>query len=772
MSLAVPDPEPARAAPAAARHGARHDLAGGAIAAIVMLAIEGSYGLIALAPLGAAFTPVAFVCGVLTAVLANASMAIAGARGPLLSGSSAPLALLLPPLLVALLARPELHGPDGRPDTALLFALIALGVLMAGALQLLSWLARVGRVVRYVPYPVTAGFTCGVALLMTLAIAPVALGLAPGQAKPLQAIAMAKPLAVLVALATLAIALRPPAWTRPVPRYLSALIAGTAVHYALLAAAGADALGPLLGSVPSDAWPTTPLASMKQWLAHGELIVSLLPLLLQFAIATALVSSLQSLMASSVVDGLLRQRGEGERGLAVQGLSNLVAGIGGGLPVGAALSRTKLGMDAGARGPLARIAFAVTLGLAVTIGAQALQHLPLAVIAGLFLASAWGLVDAWARHACAQLLRALLERQRPPPGLATDFAVMAAVALTSALATLAHGIALGVLLAMVAFVRKQSRAPVRAVGFGDRRRSLKVRGAAASHLLAAHGRRIALVELDGALFFGTADVVADALERISREADQVVVDFRHVSDLDVSGARGLVHAADALQQRGGHLSFAAIDAERSWARLLRDQDRHGLWSAADFQPDADLALERAEDRLLARLAPAPDAALDLTLSQTQLASGLDAAETALLASLLVERRVVAGEAIFRRGDAGDALYVAVRGDVEIWLPAAHGHRARRMVAFAPGVVFGEMAVLQRQPRSADAIAGHDAVLLALSRAALDRLESEHPALLARLLLNLNLQLAQRVRALSDELQGDELQAHNPPHAAPHGPSPG
>ena len=124
----------------------------------------------------------------------------------------------------------------------------------------------------------------------------------------------------------------------------------------------------------------------------------------------------------------------------------------------------------------------------------------------------------------------------------------------------------------------------------------------------------------------------------------------------------------------------------------------------------------------------------------------------VLASLMVERRFDAGSAIFRRGDAGDALYVAVRGDVEIWLPLVQGHRGRRLVAFAPGVVFGEMAALHRQPRSADAIAGHDVVLLELGRMALDRLERDHPGLLARLLLNLNLQLAQRVRSLSDELQ--------------------
>ncbi|MGA0612027.1 SulP family inorganic anion transporter [Caldimonas sp. KR1-144] len=746
------DREPASGTQVTAAHGMRQDIAGGAIAAIVMLAIEGSYGLIALAPLGTVFTPLAFACGILTAVLANAAMTLAGARGPLLSGSSAPLALLMPPLLVALLARPELVRADGSPDTPLLFALASLGVILAGVMQALSWLLRVGRVVRYVPYPVSAGFTWAVALLMAVAIAPVALGLAPGQAKLAQALPQARPLAVVVTLLTLAVALRPPSWTRRVPRFLTALAAGTLLHHGLQAAGFGSALGPVLGLLPAQAWATTPVESLRQWQSHAGLVRELLPLLLQFALAVALVSSLQSLMGSSVVDGLLRQRGDRERGLAIQGMANLVAGIGGGLPVAGALSRTKLSMDAGARGPYSRIAFTVTLALAVTVGAGTLQHLPLAVIAGLFLASAWGLVDAWARRATLTLLRALRHAQRPPPGLAADFAVMAAVAMASVLFTLAHGIAVGVLLALVAFVRTQSRSPVRATGFGDRRRSLKVRGGAASRLLAAHGRRIAVIELDGALFFGTADVVADAVERTAREAELIVVDFRHVRELDVSGARGLAHAADALHARGGRLMFASLDAGGRWGRLLREMDTRGLWSAADFLPDVDLALERAEDHLLSRLAAAPERGHTLSLSETQLAAGLDAQETALLGSLLVEREVAAGTTIFRRGEAGDALYVAVRGDVEIWLPASQGHRARRLVAFAPGVVFGEMAVLQRQPRSADAVAGHDALLLALSRAALDRLERDHPALLARLLLNLNLQLAQRVRALSDELQ--------------------
>jgi SulP family sulfate permease len=102
------------------------------------------------------------------------------------------------------------------------------------------------------------------------------------------------------------------------------------------------------------------------------------------------------------------------------------------------------------------------------------------------------------------------------------------------------------------------------------------------------------------------------------------------------------------------------------------------------------------------------------------------------------------------------MYVSVHGQVGIWLPAdpgaAAGGRARRMVSYAPGVVFGEIGLLQNQTRSADAIAEDDVILLELARPEYDRISAEHPALLAKLLLNVGMLLASRVRALTNELE--------------------
>jgi hypothetical protein len=144
---------------------ARGDIAGGLTAALVLPAIEGSYGLIAFAPLGPENAQLGFLLGALTAAVATAASVLAGGRGPLLSGSSAALALLLASLIGWLLADPRLLGADGRPFLPLLLAFTAFGLVLAGMLQILLTRLRLSGLVRYVPYPVHAGYMNGVAVL-------------------------------------------------------------------------------------------------------------------------------------------------------------------------------------------------------------------------------------------------------------------------------------------------------------------------------------------------------------------------------------------------------------------------------------------------------------------------------------------------------------------------------------------------------------------------------------------------------------------------------
>jgi SulP family sulfate permease len=417
------------------------------------------------------------------------------------------------------------------------------------------------------------------------------------------------------------------------------------------------------------------------------------------------------------------------------------------------VTRSKVSVDAGATTARSRAVFSACLLIVFAFASDALRHVPMAAIGGVQLAVALALVDLWTWRATRVLARDAVRGTLPSRSMLQNYGVMLLVAGISVLVSLLHGVAFGILVAMLMFIRSNSRDPVRSIVHGDGRTSLKVRPERTAELLQAHGRRIVLVELDGALFFGTADAAAREIERVAREADEVIVEFRRVGEVDATGARVLVQAAQAVRAAGKRLSLASLAPDDPRACVLREMDVQGVFGDDTFCADADRALERAEDRLLEALMSPAEEHRELRLHETMLGAGLDAEQTDALAARLVERRVAKGGHVFRHGDAADAMFVCLRGQIGIWLPgrgAAGG--GKRLVSFAPGVVFGEIGLLKRSPRSADAIAEEDAVLLELSRECFEQLAAERPDVFGRLMLNLSLHLSSRLRAVTDELE--------------------
>jgi SulP family sulfate permease len=309
------------------------------------------------------------------------------------------------------------------------------------------------------------------------------------------------------------------------------------------------------------------------------------------------------------------------------------------------------------------------------------------------------------------------------------------------------------------FIRSNSKEPVRQVVHADVRRSNKVRPAVETNLLAQHGKRIVVIELDGALFFGTAEEADEAIEKRIHGADYIIIDFERVSEVDASGARVMLVAADHVKRAGKGFLLAGLSLKDGRTRTIRDMDVHGLLDDSVFFQDTDLALEYAEDRLLKSLLPAGSATAALSLEETLIGAGLTPEERSVLVGMLIERRIAKGEYVFRSGDPGDSMYVLMHGQIGIWLPPKHGGatltEGRRLVSYAPGVVFGEMALLAGMARSADAIAEADAYVLELQREQYNRIMADYPTLLGKLLLNISLLLASRVRALSAELQASK-----------------
>ncbi len=723
----------------------------GLTTALVLLPMHGTYGVIALGPLGSGFAATGFLLGVFAAILSNLLPVLLGDRGPLGTGPSASLSLLVPPLLLQLLATPV------GADAGTVLALLGLAVALSGALQWVLGHLRWGGVVRYVPYPVYSGFMLGVSVLMVLSTLPYALGVpGAGNVRPAGWVAGLgatglHPLAPLVALAAglCVCALR--RWRPRWPALLLGLLAGVLMHHALALAGAGVMLGAVLGPIQV-AWPGGDLLQELRDPALWTVWPALAWPLGQFALATALTGALQALTAQSLVRSATGDRGDADALLRAQGLGGLAGGLLGLVPAGGSVSSTGVALSVGGRSTLSRVAHGLALLLLLPLlglGPGLLQHLPMAAVAGVFLVVAWDLVDPWTRQTLGRLLRG----RSPGDDAAAPVAVMALVAGTAVGVSLVAGVLVGTLASVLLFVRAQLRPPVRRVLRADQQPSRTLRPPAVAERLRPLARRIVCVTLDGHLFFGTADAAARAVEQAAAKADSVVLDCRHVREIDASGARVLLQLAASLRQAGCHLTLAAVALRAQ--RGLRLLDTQGLLPPERFFADADLALDAAENRALAAAGVLWSDEHPLPLAQTLLGQGLDAAALQRLQSVLQPLSLPAGQHVFRCGEAGEALYVVLAGQVAIVLPGRGGAASQRLVAFAPGAVFGEVGLLRGQARSADAVVERDAQLAQLGAAALQHLAQHAPAVHAQLLLALALHLADRLGALTMTLQALE-----------------
>ena len=288
------------------RLGAARDLAGGATSAAVGVTLALSTGLIAFAPLGPAFASVGVRPRSLRRSSATWSPPPSAARSLGGSGPRASGALITAGLVASLAADPAIapavHGPSR------LLALTACSVALSGLLQLMFGLLRLGRVVRFVPYPVVAGFMGGIAVLIVIAQLPHLAGVAQPGKPTLAQFAHWQPWTAALGLGAAAFIVAIGTRTRPVPAVAVGLVAGTLAYHGVAGLVPGALLGPVLGHFD----PLLPLPAIVG--ALGELWTSgvLASHAREIALTgfvIAVTGSLDSLLASVAIDAKTAGRG-------------------------------------------------------------------------------------------------------------------------------------------------------------------------------------------------------------------------------------------------------------------------------------------------------------------------------------------------------------------------------------------------------------------------------------------------------------------------------
>jgi glutaminase len=284
--------------------------------------------------------------------------------------------------------------------------------------------------------------------------------------------------------------------------------------------------------------------------------------------------------------------------------------------------------------------------------------------------------------------------------------------------------------------RGRARSAIRRSYRGTDVRSKRLRARAPSLLLDRLGAAIAVVELQGNLFFGNTEQALRSILQMT-EARCLILAMRQVSAIDAVAAGLLRELLARLLAAGRIVKFADVPAG------VRERLAIDLALCA---PDVDGALEYCEDALLrAEAAELASTAVAARLGDFEILAALDAAELSLLAGWLARRTCAAGETIIEEGTAADGLYFLVEGSVDVRVARVGEGSVTRLASIDAGNVFGELALLGGPPRTADVIAATDVTVLELTASDFAALAAEHPEIRAKLVAAVARSLSERLR---------------------------
>jgi len=494
--------------------------------------------------------------GLYTAIVAGLLIALTGGSRFSVSGPTAAFIVILHPIA-------EKYGLGG---------LVTAG-FMAGIMLIGMGVGRMGKLIQFIPYPVTTGFTTGIAVVIAslqfkdffglqLAVQPehfLERIWLSGQALP----GLHLP-DFLIGGITLALLLLWPRLKTGFPAPLVGIVIATALAWLL--------------SRTVDGFQVATIASRFSYVQGGETLPGIPPFLPQFmlpwqlpgpdgqpigmslgllekllgpAMAIAVLGAIESLLCAVVADGMTGTKHDPDAELIGQGIGNVIGPFFGGIAATGALARTAANIRAGARGPLAAVFHALFILLVLLALAPLLGYLPMAALAALLLLVAWNMSE----------LKHFRHIFQVAPG--SDILVLLVCFGLTVIFDMVIAISVGVVLASLLFMNRMAELSGGKHVEADH-----------PHLESPLPEGVRLYEVSGSLFFGAAEKAMSALHDIGARPRAVIIDIEGVTTMDVSGLVALDSAIERLRNDNILVAIAGVHGQP--ALLMRRAGLHNI----------------------------------------------------------------------------------------------------------------------------------------------------------------------------------------------------
>jgi glutaminase len=302
--------------------------------------------------------------------------------------------------------------------------------------------------------------------------------------------------------------------------------------------------------------------------------------------------------------------------------------------------------------------------------------------------------------------------------------------------------------------RTNVRSVIRREYRGDLVHSNRLRTPYERQVLARQGDKVAVLEAQGALFFGSTEQLLRRIAQLAAETRYVVVDFKRVHLADASAHKLIARAARSIADSGAELVFASIADDGPLGTLARELGAQEERRAVRIFSDTDAALEWGEDRLLA--GSSKGSGTKFALSELDLLKGLSAEDYRLIEPIVRPLVFEKGEVIIREGAEAKLFFVVARGTVSVQIRVqGQNGRKKRVASIGPGLSFGEMALLDGGKRSADIVADEKVICYGLAVDQLVELAAEHPNIMITILRNLTRDFSERLRHANEAISALE-----------------
>jgi len=720
------------------------DLSGAFAAAILSLGGNIVYGMISFSPLGPKFVGVGIIAGMFSSVFNGLAAGVFGSTRIMISGPVVPAAFIFASVITKLI-NTNSFDPSVNLDMLSVISITFFVVFLSGIFQILFGLLRLGTLVKNISYPVVLGIINGTSLMIIVGQIGPCLGIqlnnSNGMLNNLMQISIPT---LIVSLSTILIMFFGNKYKTKLPANILSIIGGTFIYHFLKFTFPINTLGPVIGEVPFVVPSLSNLVTFFN-VFPDDVVSYFFPIILPAAFAIAILGSIKSLLAIVSLQEIAQSRPKGNRELIAQGIGNSVGGIFGGIPVSGYLGRSSINHSSGGRTKFSGVFCGIFILLFILILGKPIGYIPKSVMAGVVIYICIQLMN----NRSVQIIKKLYKRKSTERSqLLHDLFIIVTVMIVAFMLNLIIAVVVGILFSIFVFITQMGRSIIRSKHRGSLAVSKKQRFEKSIEVLQKEGNKIYVLGLEGALFFGSADNLVDEIDKIVKEGGQyIVLDMKRINRIDSTGCQVLGQAYLLFKQQKIELAISYIDTHSNQWGLVSEEGLVSIFGKERFFPDTSLAVEYFEDTILGKHKNELDLPQEISLGEFFKYKGINEKESRVISNYLEKKDFQAGEKIISLGDTERSMFFLVKGSVDVIIPISK-ERKKRLLTSTFGSMFGEMALIDGAPRSADIIARELSTCFELTSNNFSKLKNDYPEITLNLYATIARITSEKLRAAS------------------------